>query len=77
MGRHDPPLAFNMVWSVTCLAVEVPPDTTAVVRTSSPVLTLPMPISPPLTLVPESTVKVPELPSALFTVSDHVLPDCR
>ena len=41
----------------------------------SPDLTLPMPISPPLTLVPVSTVKVPDDPSALFTVSDHVLPE--
>ena len=74
-GCHVPPLACNTVWSVTRLAVDVPPETTAVTCTVSPVLTLPMPISPPLTLVPESTVKVPDVPSALFTVSDHVLPD--
>ena len=74
MGRQLPALALSVVSSITCLAVDVAPDTTAVTCTVSPVLTLPIPISPPLTLVPESTVKVPEVPSALFTVSDHVLP---
>jgi hypothetical protein len=34
-----------------------------------------MPISPPFTEVPESTVNVAEVPSELFTPSDHVLPD--
>jgi hypothetical protein len=75
VGCQVPPLAFNVVSSVTCFAVEVLPETTAATRTVSPVLTLPMPISPPFTLVPESTVKVPEVPSALFTVRDQVLPE--
>src|ERR1700688_1101976 len=75
VGCHVPPLAFNVVSSVTSLRVEVLPEPTATPPTESPVLTLPMPISPPFTLVPASTVKVPEVPSALFTVRDQVLPD--
>ena len=74
MGRHVPPLAFSAVWSVTVLGRRRPPrhhggdlDGVAGLHAADAHL-------PPLTLVPESTVKVPEVPSALFTVSDHVLP---
>jgi hypothetical protein len=75
MGIHDFPLAFSVVVSMTCVAVVVPPETVPVTTTVSPLFTLAMPDSPPFTLVEEFTVKVPLLPSALFTVSDQVDPD--
>ena len=74
-GNHDFPLACSVVWSVICVAVDVPPDTVAVTLTVSSVFTLAIPDSPPLTLVDEFTVNVPDVPSALFTLSDQVLPD--
>lgn len=74
-GIQDLPLVCRVVWSMTCVAVVVRPDTVPVTLTVSPFFTLAIPDSPPLTLVEESTVKVPDDPSELFTVSDHVFPD--
>jgi hypothetical protein len=75
VGIHDFPLALSVVWSMTSVAVAVPPDSVAVTTTVSPDLTLAIPDSPPFTLVEESTLNVPDVPSALFTVSDQSLPD--
>jgi hypothetical protein len=74
-GNHDFPLAWRVVLSMIRVAVAFPDDSVAVTFTVSPVFTLAMPDSPPFTLVDESTVKVPDVPSALFTVSDQVEPD--
>ena len=74
-GIHDLPLACRVVWSITCVAVAVVPDFVAVTLTVSPDLHAGDPDSPPFTLVDESTVNVPDVPSALFTTSVHVLPD--
>jgi hypothetical protein len=60
---------------VICVAVDVEPETVAVTRTVSPDFTLAIPDSPPLTLDDEFTVKVPDVPSALFTVRVHVVPE--
>ena len=75
MGIHDFPLASSVVWSVIWVAVAVPPDSVAVTVTVSPDFTLAIPDSPPFTLVEEPTLNVPDVPSALFTVSDQLLPD--
>jgi hypothetical protein len=75
IGNQALPLVWSVVWSTTSVAVVVPPETVPVTSTVSPVLTLPIPDSPPFTLVDESTVKVPDVPSADFTVSDHVFPE--
>ncbi len=75
IGNQDFPFAWSVVWSVISVAVAVPPETVAVTSTVLPVFTLAIPDSPPFTLVDAFTVKVPDVPSALFTLSDHVLPD--
>jgi len=75
VGIQDFPLVCRVVPSVTWVAVDVPPETVAVTSTVSPTFTLAIPDSPPFTLAEEPTVKVPDVPSALFTVSDHVLPE--
>jgi hypothetical protein len=74
-GIHALPFACRTVPSTTCVAVVFPPATVPVTSTVSPDFTLAIPDSPPLTLVDESTVKVPDVPSADFTVSDQVDPD--
>src|SRR5271165_6407615 len=75
MGIHAFPFAWSTVRSITTVAVAVFPDTVAVTVTVSPDFTLAIPDSPPFTLVEESTVNVPDVPSADLTVSDHVLPE--
>jgi hypothetical protein len=74
-GIHDFPLAWRVVESVIWVAVAVPPDSVAKTVTVSPVFTLAMPDSPPLTLVEEFTAKVADVPSALLTVRVQFEPE--
>jgi hypothetical protein len=56
IGAHEVRLALSRVESVSVFAVAVPFDTTATMLTVSPDLTAAIPVSPPFTEVPESTV---------------------
>ena len=75
IGAHEAPLALSVVMSMRFLAVAVPLDTTAMMLTLSPVLTDEIPLSPPLTEVPELTVYVRAVLSALVTTRLQVLPE--
>jgi len=75
LGAHMPRLAWSVVASMRVFAVAVPFDTTATTLTLLPLFTDAIPLSPPFTDVPELTVYVMAVLSALVTTRLHVLPD--